>query len=103
VKPLALSREDIAEIRTLCETHMQPDVAALFRVAPSTISRANRGITWRSDGPVEPRRANAKLTPAAVQEIRCSPLRLADLARKFKVCRRTIYRVVVGQTWKSVA
>lgn len=49
----ALSREDIAEIRVLCEIHAQRDVAALFRVHASTISRARRGLSWRSDGPAK--------------------------------------------------
>jgi hypothetical protein len=103
VKPLALSREDIAEIKKLCETHMQRDVAALYRVSESTISRARRGLSWRSDGAVDPHRSNAKLTPAAVQEIRCSTLSCAALARKFGVCWRTAYRALKGETWGSIA
>jgi DNA-binding MarR family transcriptional regulator len=103
VRHLALSREDIAEIRALCETHMQRDVASLFRVSPATISRARRGLSWRSDGPADPRRSNAKLTPAAVQEIRRSTLSLAALARKHGVCRRSVYRAIRGDTWSSVA
>jgi transposase len=98
----ALSRDDIAEIRALCETHMQRDVAALFRVHESTVSRARRGLSWRSDGPVEPHRANAKLTEAAVLEIRRSTLSLDDLARRFGVHKRTIYRAIRGETWGSV-
>jgi DNA-binding MarR family transcriptional regulator len=103
VNRLALSRDDIAEIMVLCQTHMQRDVAALFRVAPSTISRANRGLSWRENGPADPRRSNAKLTPSAVQEIRRSTLSRTALARKFGVCWRTIHRVARGETWGSIA
>jgi IS30 family transposase len=102
VKPLALSRDDIDEIRVLCQTHMQRDVAALLRVAPSTVSRALRGITWRADGALDPHRANAKLTVEAVQEIRSSALSRTALARKFGVCSRTIHRAVRRETWGSV-
>jgi DNA-binding transcriptional regulator YiaG len=45
----------------------------------------------------------AKLTPAAVAEIRRSNLSQDDLARKFKVCRRTVYRVRIGESWRSIA
>jgi hypothetical protein len=103
VNRLALSRDDIAEIMVLCQTHMQRDVAALFRVAPSTISRANRGLSWRENGPADPRRSNAKLTPSAVREIRCSTLSCAALARKFGVCWRTAYRALKGETWREIA
>jgi DNA-binding MarR family transcriptional regulator len=101
VKPLALSRDDIDEIKHLCETHMQRDVAALYRVSESTISRARRGLSWRKNGPADPRRSNAKLTPAAVQEIRRSTLSRTALARKFGVCWRTVHRAARGETWKS--
>jgi len=102
VKRYALSHDDIAEILTLCETHAQRDVAALYRVDPATISRARRGLSWRENGPVDPHRSNAKLTPADVQEIRRSPLSLAALARKYCVCKRSVYRAIRGDTWGSV-
>jgi hypothetical protein len=98
----ALSFDDAAEVRALCETHAQRDVAALFRVSSTTISRVRRGLSWRSDGPADPRRANAKLTPENVAEIRFSPLSRDDLARKFRVCRRTVYRAQIGETWRTI-
>jgi transcriptional regulator GlxA family with amidase domain len=99
----ALSHDDVGEIKSLCQTHMQRDVAKLFRVHESTISRARRGLSWRSDGPVEPHRANAKLTEAAVREIRLSPLSLTALARRFGVCPRSIRRAIRYETWSDVA
>jgi hypothetical protein len=99
----ALSRDDVGEIRALCAVHLQRDVAKLFRVHESTISRARRGLSWRSDGPVEPHRANAKLTEAAVREIRLSTLSLAALARKYGVCPRSIHRAIRYETWSDVA
>jgi DNA-binding MarR family transcriptional regulator len=98
----ALSRDDIAEIKGLCETHAQRDVAALFRVHASTISRVVRGLSWRENGPADPRRSNAKLTPSAVQEIRRSTLSLAALARQHGVCTRSIFRALKGETWRTV-
>jgi hypothetical protein len=44
-----------------------------------------------------------KLSPENVAEIRRSTMSHADLAQKFKVCRRTIYRTRVGESWCSVA
>jgi hypothetical protein len=102
VKHYALCRDDIAEIGVLCETHAQRDVAALFRVHPTTISRARRGLSWRSDGPADPRRSNAKLSPSDVMELRRSTLSLAALARKYGVCKRSVYRAIRGETWRTV-
>ena len=47
---------------------------------------------------------NGKLKPADIIEIRrlAMAVRQADLARGFGVHSRTIYRVVIGETWKSV-
>jgi hypothetical protein len=47
--------------------------------------------------------AGHKLTPADVVMIRRSRSSLDDLARRFGVHRRTVYRVLIGETWKSVA
>jgi hypothetical protein len=98
----ALSYDDAVEIRELCQAHPQRRVALLFGVHESTVSRALRGLSWRSDGPAEPRRANAKLTPATVQEIKRSPLSLAALAIKYGVCTRTVHRARIGETWRTV-
>jgi hypothetical protein len=101
VKLLALSSDDVAEIKTLCETHQQRDVAKLFRCHPSTISKARRGLSWRADGPADPYRPNAKLTLDAVREIRSSDLSFDTLARKYGVRRRTISRAATFQTWRT--
>jgi hypothetical protein len=44
--------------------------------------------------------SQAKLTKEQVVYIKASGLRQVDLARKFDVCRDTIYRIRVGKTWK---
>jgi hypothetical protein len=102
VRLLALSLEDVAEIKTLCETHMQRDVAALYRVDPSTISKARRGVTWGADGPADPYRPSAKLTRDAVLHIRSSNMSFEALARMYGVRRRTISRAATFKTWLSI-
>lgn len=47
-------------------------------------------------------RPQAKLTEAAVQEIRSSPATLAVLAEKFGVGVPTVQKARVGDTWKHV-
>jgi DNA-binding MarR family transcriptional regulator len=103
VKHFALDYDDVAEIKQLCQHHLQRDVAKLFRVSESTISRARRGLSWRKNGPADPRRSNAKLTPAAVQEIRRSTLSRTALAQKFGVRWRTVHRVNRHETWRDLA
>jgi hypothetical protein len=57
-------------------------------------------VSHRKPQPWAPRH---KLTPADVVVIRKSRSSLDDLARRFGVHRRTVYRVLIGETWKSVA
>jgi hypothetical protein len=51
----------------------------------------------------QPWAPHGKLTPENVAAIRRSKLDLDDLARKYGVHRRTVFRVLIGETWKSVA
>ncbi len=46
------------------------------------------------------RNGRAKLTEAAVDEIRGSPLGVIALAKKFGVHRNTIYHARKGRNWK---
>jgi hypothetical protein len=49
-----------------------------------------------------PSRPNGKLTPENVAEIRRSTMSHAELALKFRVCKRTIFRTVTFESWKSI-
>jgi hypothetical protein len=101
VKRLALSHDDAVEIRALCETHAQVDVAALFQIHPATVSRVRRGLSWTART-VRRRYPNAKLSTDDVREIRRSTKSLPTLALRYGVCRRTIYRVIRGESWSAV-
>jgi DNA-directed RNA polymerase specialized sigma54-like protein len=100
-----LSHEDAVEIRDLCEIHLQTDVAKLFRVHESTISKVRRGLSWRVNGPVMPMPnfTNAKLTMAAVEDIRRleGHLRIVDLAQMFGIHRSTVHRIISRRTWRD--
>jgi hypothetical protein len=100
----ALTFEDIAELKSLCEIHAQNAVARLYNVHESTVSRARRGISWRVDArPVRPNFTNAKLKTSDVEDIRRleGHLRIVDLAQMFKIHRSTVHRIVTGRTWRD--
>jgi hypothetical protein len=103
VRLYALSCADAEEIRELCQVHPQRDVAKLFRVHESTISRARRGLSWRVNGPVMPM-PNAKLSATDVADIRRleGHLRIVDLVQMFKVHRCTIWKITTGRTWRDL-
>jgi hypothetical protein len=50
----------------------------------------------------QPWAPHGKLTPENVAEIRRSKLGLDDLARKYGVHRRTIFRTIIFESWKSI-
>jgi hypothetical protein len=100
-----LSHEDAAEIRELCEIHLQCDVAKLFRVHAATVSRARRGLSWReNDDPAKPHRPATKLSPNQVADIRrlSNAVRHSELAGMFGINRGTVWSIVNRRTWRDV-
>lgn len=114
-----LTEEAIRAIRAQYATgqYSHEDLGAAFDVAPATIGLALQGRTWAhvADGPgplSRPRTVNrgernarARLTEAAVHEIRAAHAggeSISALARQFNVARTAIQSIIWGRTWRHV-
>jgi hypothetical protein len=104
----ALSYEDIAELKALCEVHPKYMVAMLYGAHESTVSRARRGIHWAQTDEqlaAKPHRPAAKLSLSDVADIRrlSGTLRHSEIAAMFGISRGHVWKIATYRSWKDLA